>query len=104
MKAVPMILGAGGYDRCEPSDATHLKLNFPGPQGTLIIPVMIGGTRDGTPNWTWNGDVEKPTLKPSIKTHGCDYLCHSFVNDGLVTFLEDCSHDLKGQTLEMLDV
>lgn len=104
MKAQPMILGGKGYEPCQPAEATHLKLNFPGPQGTLIIPVMIGGTREGTQNWTWNGDVEKPTVKPSVKTHGCDYLCHSWVNDGQAKFLDDCTHELRGQTVEMLDV
>lgn len=102
MKAVPMILGAGGYEPCDPSDATHLKLRFPGPQDAIVLPVIREGESQFA--WTWNGEIYKPTLRPSIKTHGCDYLCHSFVNDGLVTFLEDCSHDLKGQTLEMLDV
>jgi hypothetical protein len=108
MKAKPVriVKGLIGYQPCEPSDATHVKLNFPGPYQVRILPVMIGGTRAGTPNWTWNGDVDKPTLKPSVLSGGGDDMprCHSFVNDGKVQFLDDCSHELAGQTLDLLDV
>ena len=31
-------------------------------------------------------------------------VCHSFVNDGQVQFLDDCTHELAGQTLLLLDV
>jgi len=31
-----------------------------------FVPVQIKGTREGTGNWTWNGDVDYPTLKPSL--------------------------------------
>jgi len=105
MKAIPMILTtAFGYKECEPENATHLHLNFPSPAGRIIIPVMIGGTRQGTPNWTWNGDINSPTLKPSILTTNHKLRCHSFVNNGKVQFLDDCTHDLAGQTLDMLEV
>ena len=107
MKAKPLLIAeGGGYQQCEPSEATHVKLNLPGPLTTRILPVMIGGTRKGTPNWTWNGDVDKPTLKPSIKSC-CPPICeccHSFVNDGQVKFLADCSHEFAGQTLDLLEV
>lgn len=71
-------------------------------------------TRRGTPCWTWNGDVEKPTLKPSIRTKGrchdektdayVDCLCHSFVTAGQVKFLCDCTHEFAGQTVDLLEV
>ncbi len=63
MKAIPM----NGLVRCEPKDATHLKIKLPGPTGELFLPVMTGNqTRAGTGCWSWNGSVEKPTLKPSV--------------------------------------
>jgi Family of unknown function (DUF6527) len=108
MKAQPMRLGDGCYVPCEQSEATHVMLNMPGPIPTRMIPVMIGGTRAGTPNWTWNGSTESPTLKPSILSRGGniegEIVCHSFVNDGKVQFLSDCSHEFAGQTLDLLDV
>lgn len=29
------------------------------------------------------------------------YRCHSFVTDGKIQFLSDCSHELTGQTVEL---
>lgn len=97
-----------GYVPCEPGAATHLMLHLPGPLPNRIVPVMIGGKRAGTPNWTWNGSVDLPTLKPSVLTRGGDadneIICHSWINDGKVQFLNDCNHDLAGQTLDLLEV
>lgn len=30
-------------------------------------------------------------------------LCHSFVTDGKIQFLNDCFHSLKGQTVDLPD-
>lgn len=110
MKANPLKKSANGvgFVQCDPSEATHVRLNMPGPFAYRILPVMIGGTRAGTNNWTWNGSVEKPTLKPSILTKGHsnsgEHTCHSWVNEGKVQFLDDCTHEFVGQTVPLLDV
>ncbi len=57
--------------------------------------------------WTFNGDMEKPTLSPSYMTGFDNYkknLCHSFIKDGKIQFLGDCFHELKGQTVELPDI
>jgi hypothetical protein len=108
MKARPYRIVSGGYAECERGDATHVALHFPGgPFPNRMIPVILKGTRAGTGRWSWNGDTERPTLKPSILTWGGSVdtdRCHTFVNDGMVQFLSDCSHGLAGQTLDLLDV
>lgn len=79
------------------------------------------------PRWTFNGDVEKPTISPSLLVRGghhnphaagrpcwCDYkertgrdapfkcgVCHSFIVDGRIQFLGDCTHALAGQTVDL---
>ena len=59
--------------------------------------------------WQWNGNLEKPTFKPSILVHPVEYkgghtpLCHSFITDGNIRFLDDCTHHLKGQTVPIPD-
>ena len=60
--------------------------------------------------WTFNGDMEKPTVSPSILTNGNYHLinpdaprCHLFLRDGNLEFLSDCSHDLAGQTVPLED-
>lgn len=107
MKAKPVkLVPVEGYLDCSVAEATHVKLNFPGPVGTLHLPVILNGTRDGTNCWTWNGDTEKPTLRPSVLTQ-MDHKkmrCHTWVNDGQAQFLDDCSHELRGQTVDMLEV
>lgn len=58
--------------------------------------------------WKFNGDLEKPTIKPSI-LHTAYYdnkkhVCHSFVTNGKIRFLNDCTHKLAGKTVELFDV
>lgn len=123
MKAMPVKLVGHQWVQVPINEATHVKLNFPldivirvdvDPPLELnilrerYIPVQLKGTRAGTGNWSWNGDIDNPTLHPSILTtyqHGeVTHRCHSFVNDGVIKFLSDCSHELVGQTVELLEV
>lgn len=61
----------------------------------------------GFPIWQWNGNAEKPTVSPSIKVeyHGADKdtICHSFIRDGKIQYLSDCTHELTGKTVDMID-
>lgn len=55
---------------------------------------------------SFNGDMEKPTLSPSLLVSWSDrtqYCCHSYVQDGTIRFLDDCTHGMKGQTVELMD-
>lgn len=48
--------------------------------------------------WSWNGDRVRPTFSPSVLVHGNGKVphCHSWVRDGVIEFLGDCSHPLAG--------
>lgn len=61
-KAHPMRLDAGHYVESSISEATHIRLNIPGPTGLLTLPIITKGSRAGTGCWTWNADVDRPTL------------------------------------------
>ena len=69
------------------------------------------GLRVGTPaDWEFNGDFEKLTFSPSLKVWGYDerrpdqnFVCHSFIRDGKIEFLGDCTHALAGQTVDLVD-
>lgn len=109
MKALPVKLIYGvGYEPCSIAEATHVTLNVPGPTGRLTLPVIQSGSRAGTNCWTWNGDTEKPTLRPSVRTESHNvnnpWLCHSWISDGQVQFLDDCTHELRNQTVPLGDV
>jgi len=63
---------------------------------------------EGTgPRWGYNGNPDAPTFTPSILVRmgdpdnpGRDLMrCHSFVRDGQIQFLSDCTHALAGQTV-----
>lgn len=87
-------------------------------------------TGDGSgPRWGFNGHYDKPTFTPSILIRTghhvpgyangpcwCTYaeehpdeeddgfkcsVCHSFVTDGQIQFLNDCTHHLAGQTVPL---
>lgn len=111
MKAKPVkLVPVQGYVACEIHEATHVTLNLPGPTGHLTLPVIQKGTRDGTHCWTWNGSTDSPTLKPSVLTEGFSsvteqpFRCHTWINEGYVQFLSDCSHGLADSTLCLLEV
>jgi len=62
--------------------------------------------------WKFNKNLESPTLSPSYLIKG--YLgydsetkqpiygiCHSFIKEGKIQFLNDCTHNLRGKTVEL---
>jgi len=60
-------------------------------------------TYDG-PLWEWNGSLENPTFSPSLRVMGGPggaTSCHSFIRDGKIEYLSDCTHALAGQTVEL---
>lgn len=61
------------------------------------------------PIWSYNGNLNSPTFEPSIL---CTYeygeqkekrICHSFVRNGQIQYLDDCTHHLKGQIVDLPD-
>lgn len=59
-------------------------------------------TEGPEPRWTWNGSIDAPTFSPSLLCrYGPDQVCHSFIRDGKIEYLDDCFHHLKGQTIEI---
>jgi hypothetical protein len=57
------------------------------------------------PMWTFDGNLEAPTLSPSILTrHGDMLVCHSFLRNGVFEFLGDSTHSLAGQHVPMPDL
>lgn len=64
---------------------------------------------EGPGAWKWNGSMDKPTFYPSVKvTWGGEamgrFCCHSWVKDGQIQFLGDCTHKLRGQTVDLPDL
>lgn len=67
----------------------------------------------GAHAWGFNGDVDRPAFTPSllVRWRPADpgdapytLVCHSFVRDGRIEFLSDCTHAKAGQTVDLPDV
>lgn len=93
--------------------------------GHAIQTASENGLYPGGDVWTFNGNMEKPTIRASVlvrsnqwvppvnehnaekwkaqpwEQHEIKTVCHSFVTDGRIEFLGDCTHDLKGQTVDL---
>ncbi len=98
--------------------ASDGKLMFRCPGCNELHGVAVGGGPG--PRWSWNGDAELPTFSPSIlvtwnepsdKEEEFDdpamdrkMICHSFVTDGVIRFLTDCTHALAGTSVEIPDL
>lgn len=70
--------------------------------GLHMLPV---NSETKSPSWTWDGNLEAPTLSPSI-LRGKDSpdICHSFLVAGVFQFLEDSTHPLSGQQVPIPDL
>jgi len=64
--------------------------------------------------WVFNGSLDFPTFTPSINNRSGPYppgderegefdVCHSFVENGLIRFLGDCTHALANKVVELPD-
>ncbi|MCK9541077.1 MAG: DUF6527 family protein [Novosphingobium sp.] len=84
-----------------------VKFSCPGCKTWHDIPTQHS---DNNTKWDFNDDYNNPTIFPSILAQGysyplkSDYICHSFVEKGKIRFLQDCTHPLKGQTVELPDI
>lgn len=66
----------------------------------------------GLPCWTFNGNEDKPTVTPSILTtwaggYGPKHehrRCHLHLKDGMLKFLGDSTHHLKGKQVPLPDI
>lgn len=74
----------------------------PGCKCAHAVPVFKDGVQHPVvgPAWNWNGSTEKPTLSPSLLTHG-SVRCHCFIREGNIEFLHDCEHELAGKTVSI---
>lgn len=81
------------------------SLYFHCPGCDMLHPYRI--KNDGTgPVWAWDHNVTSPTISPSllVDKDRPESRCHLFLIDGKIKFLEDCHHELKGQTVDMVDI
>ena len=85
-------------------DAENQSVLFKCPGCGFLHAIHVKGP--ARPTWTWNGSLDAPTFQPSVAVHWTEHgiakVCHSFVTDGRIQFLGDCTHALAGQTVPIL--
>jgi hypothetical protein len=84
-------------------------------------PVAVSTPFRNGAKWTFNGNPDLPTFSPSLHIKTGHYVtgeraeecwlckkgsvacgvCHSFITDGRIQFLGDCTHHLAGQTVDL---
>jgi len=90
--------------------------------GIILFHCPGCGCAHGVSNqWQYNGNPDSPTITPSILVRAAKWptadectrilagekiklvptICHSFVTDGKIQFLSDCTHTLAGQTVAL---
>lgn len=86
---------------------------------------LVGIEPPATPIWSWNNNSVSPTFNPSIQIKQVTHfppvtsenleqwkkqpweqvpvvkICHSFIIDGNIRFLEDSTHHLSGHTAQL---
>lgn len=58
--------------------------------------------QDASVVWTWNHSLDKPTCTPSVRVSSDFYVCHFMLTNGQLNFCSDCTHDLRGQTVDVI--
>ena len=67
------------------------------------------------PTWEFDQNLKRPTFSPSLrcradwwnpetKRYDIKLCCHFFLRNGRLEFLDDCTHPLAGQTVDMIPV
>ena len=92
-----------------PDGTSYLLFTVKGMDFETQLPVITKGNRDKTYAWTWNGSLDKPTVRPSVKTQyvdrdGNEVTIHYWLNDGICQCLSDCTDGNAGKNLELNDI
>lgn len=88
------------------SDSAGWEFNCPGCGDPHRLTTQGNGAR-----WTFNANADSPTFTPSLITrYRCgdpeepDRVCHLFIRDGKIEYLDDCTHGMAGQTVGMVEL
>ena len=122
------IRGVLNVIRYQGGDPSSMRLLFRCPGCNLVHGPTVGPphpSEPSAPRWSWNGSFDKPTFDPSLlvrwhtwtppvthENHAefkrapwvqtkVESVCHSFIREGRIQFLNDCTHELAGMTVEI---
>lgn len=97
----------------ETTDRVVHTVSNPGQHGAKFLIFCPGcncchGWNDG---WTFDGNLDSPSVSPSLLVSHLpnkindeivyNGICHSFIRNGNIEFLSDCTHKLASQTVKL---
>ena len=86
-------------------DSTQIEFLCPGCKAIHVL--NIADNHRGPKVHNFDGDYDNPTITPSIvnkKVRPDLVICHAFISNGFIKFEEDCTHELKGQNIELTEI
>lgn len=84
----------------------QVAYHCPGCDGPHFLALDDSNVVNGRPHkWDFDGNLEVPTFHPSIHVapNMPEFRCHSWIKNGMISFLTDSHHHLGGQTVPMPD-
>lgn len=80
----------------------HVVIKDPTFSGVILLPIEDGASPYAKPGnkWSFDGNLENPTLTPSIACRQD----HFFVRNGMVEFCGDAPHANAGKTVPLPDL
>lgn len=62
--------------------------------------------------WEFDGNFDAPTFSPSVLSvtenlagkEPVRHVCHSFIRGGKIQFLDDCTHEMAGKTVDLAEM
>jgi hypothetical protein len=100
------------------SEKANVAIFCPGCKTHHVIATKVPQSNGAL--WAFNGSMEAPTFTPSLLVRTGKYvpgheafddegynlssICHSFIREGKIQFLGDCTHALKNQTVDLPEV
>lgn len=97
---------------------TYVRIHCPGCDSAHMVRVAGPGGMGAGPKWDFNDNFDMPTIAPSILvTYPAnpdadddfaewrqERKCHSYVRNGRIEFLSDCTHALASKTVDLPEV
>ena len=91
-----------------PKDTETVMFRCPGCRSSHVVYI-----KNGPITWCFNNDYKKPTITPSVLNKytrmdsftkkDIKKVCHLFIKDGRIQYLNDCTHDHAGKTVDMIE-
>lgn len=101
------IKNGGYYFHCPACGSAHKIVDSHKLSGTLEQPTFFPSVKFTgilAPERLHRGGDGEHLVEPDGRLKGAtDFVCHSLISNGWISFLKECTHHFKGKTVELPD-